>query len=442
MSKTTETGESHGGSSPPPRTSATAQNHGDSAAPHGAGGPESAPEVHGAAPALHARAELNEGADECIVCRGRFDATPADRLPLCPKCRAKSTREERNALSVRWLFDHPEFTPSGRPAAAPPAAAGSREPLAPSAPCGSRLFVERTTGGPLVCDRPRGHDRDCNQVGTGYQWSFDPARKVKPGFRIEAPPAAAGVPAYVEPERAGPVAAAPQRRAIDLCTCGHSRGSHGADGRCIFPASGSGPRIVVPQCTCPAWTPVPQPATIGAAWRAGEPVVVGVPVRAGDLPVLGATYLDASGEPYVLVAAEMVAGGVVQRYDRYAPGAIRVQLSVELWQREAVDKGHRYIGPRSPGEPAGIAAAVARSGDELPARAGDDDELEKLIQAQAAEWDRLPAELAASLDLAPLFEATIGDVADCDRVLRAIVLRCQRLSIAHGSALVAAVSGC
>lgn len=51
---------------------------------------------------------------------------------------------------------------------------------------------------------------------------------------------------------------APQRRAIDMCTCGHARFLHffgGNDGTCTdLRSSGS------TGCECPRWTPVPQPA--------------------------------------------------------------------------------------------------------------------------------------------------------------------------------------
>lgn len=46
----------------------------------------------------------------------------------------------------------------------------------------------------------------------------------------------------------------PQRRAIDMCTCGHPRDRHGAHGCLVSIIPGE------TECQCPRWTPAPQPA--------------------------------------------------------------------------------------------------------------------------------------------------------------------------------------
>lgn len=30
---------------------------------------------------------IKDGADECVICYGRFDATPRDKHPICPSCK-------------------------------------------------------------------------------------------------------------------------------------------------------------------------------------------------------------------------------------------------------------------------------------------------------------------------------------------------------------------
>ena len=437
MSKTTETGESHGGSSPPPRTDATPGNDRDSAAPHGAEGPESAPEVHGAAPPLHGRAALN-GPGVDVMSRD-CGHKPSGAKGLCFPC---------------WVADSEAAEAAGRPAAAPPAAAGGREPLAPSAVSPVHIIADTTQPIRFVCGLGPGPGRAyigqaepfpgggklCSGCADRVVRENDVrARAARAAGFVEYPNPAA-VPSHIEPERA-----AAHGVAVTSCRwCGGPNTGHPAQAcaACIAKARRAGNLPEVAAAPQPVAAVLPNPGHRFLYSRFDRPihritVLAGVPVLEGDPPVIGATYIDHQGDPYVLRLSTATPGGLVYEYRR---GAIRVHTSEETWRKDVLEKGHRYCGPTGDGSIPG----ELHDGHTDPATIplvdyGDDDELEALADKHNAEWRELPQQIADALASMPDFP---GHTPETLQAIGFIVQRCHELRLRQAGEVTIAVAGC